>query len=92
MPVSSSNAVVTDLIIPFLGLTFELKMIYRRGRTNKVSKVAVTKPPITTVASGFCTSAPALVLMAMGRKPREATIAVINTGRKRAMVPAFTRS
>ena len=30
------------------------------GRTNRVSSVDVTRPPITTVASGRCTSAPAL--------------------------------
>lgn len=31
------------------------------------------KPPITTVASGRCTSAPADVAMAIGTKPSEAT-------------------
>ena len=43
--------------------------------------MAVISPPITTVASGFCTSAPAEVDNAIGRKPREATAAVIITGR-----------
>lgn len=32
---------------------------YSDGTTNKVSNVDVTSPPITTVASGLCTSAPA---------------------------------
>jgi hypothetical protein len=36
-------------------------------------------PPITTVASGRCTSAPAPVAIAIGTKPRDATSAVIKT-------------
>ena len=36
------------------------------GSTNRVSRVAVTSPPMTTVASGRCTSAPALVETAIG--------------------------
>ena len=55
-------------------------MRYRIGNTSKVSRVAVISPPITTVASGRCTSAPAPVLIAIGKKPSEATEAVINTG------------
>ena len=39
-------------------------------------------PPMTTVASGRWTSAPAPVAMAIGTKPRLATSAVISTGRK----------
>ena len=31
----------------------------------------VTRPPITTVANGRCTSAPALVARAIGKKPKE---------------------
>ena len=54
--------------------------------------VAVIKPPITTVANGRCTSAPALALKAIGRKPSEATLAVISTGRRRMSVPLRTRS
>ena len=38
-------------------------------------------PPITTVASGRCTSAPAPVARAIGTKPREATSAVISSRR-----------
>jgi hypothetical protein len=49
-------------------LIFELKMIYSKGSTNSVRKVAVINPPITTVANGFCTSAPAPVLNAIGKK------------------------
>lgn len=73
-----------------LRLIPESKMIYSKGNTKSVRKVAVINPPITTVAKGFCTSAPALVLMAIGRKPSEATVAVINTGLRRAIVPSFT--
>ena len=63
---------------------------YNTGNTSKVSKVAETKPPITTVANGRCTSAPAPLLNAMGKNPSEATAAVINTGRKRILVPCNT--
>ena len=38
---------------------------------------------MTTVARGRWTSAPVPVASAMGRKPSEATSAVINTGRRR---------
>ena len=60
------------------------------GKTNKVKKVAINKPPITTVANGLCTSAPSPVLSAIGKNPSEATDAVINTGRKRVLVPIIT--
>ena len=36
--------------------------------------------PITTVAKGLCTSAPAPLLTAIGKNPNDATNAVINTG------------
>jgi hypothetical protein len=54
-----------------------------------VSNVDVANLPITTVAKGRWTSAPALVANIMGMKPRLATSAVINTGRSR-MVPPST--
>ena len=65
-------------------------MIYRIGNRNNVRKVAISKPPITTVASGRCTSAPEPLLNAIGRKPSDATKAVIRTGRKRTFVPINT--
>lgn len=49
-------------------------------------------PPITTVASGRCTSAPAPVASAIGTKPRDATSAVISTGRSRVSAPSRTAS
>ena len=45
-------------------------------------------PPMTTVASGRWTSAPAPTLKAIGTKPRLATSAVISTGRKRVSAPS----
>lgn len=62
------------------------------GSTKRVSKVAVINPPITTVANGRCTSAPAPWLSAIGRKPREATEAVINTGLSLIFVPFSIRA
>ena len=65
-------------------------LTYKSGRTKSVSNVANINPPITTVAKGRCTSAPAPLLSAIGIKPREATAAVINTGRKRLSPPSIT--
>ena len=45
--------------------------------------IALMTPPMTTVASGRCTSAPMPVLNAIGTKPRLATSVVISTGRSR---------
>ena len=45
-------------------------------------------PPITTVASGRCTSAPVPVASAIGTKPSAATSAVISTGRRRVAQPS----
>ena len=36
---------------------------------SKVSTVEIIKPPMTTVANGRCTSAPAEVAIAIGRIP-----------------------
>lgn len=52
------------------------------GNTNRVRTVAVAKPPMTTVASGHCTSASVPVAITIGTKPSDATNAVISTGRK----------
>ena len=75
--------------IDFLFPIFSNK-IYRIGNTKSVRNVARSKPPITTVASGRCTSEPAPVLVAIGKNPSEATNAVISTGRKRIFVPSKT--
>ena len=60
---------------------------YRTGSTKRVSSVLDMRPPITTVANGFCTSAPVPVARAMGMNPKEATSAVISTGRNRVTAP-----
>lgn len=53
-----------------------------------VRAVETIKPPITTVANGRCTSAPADLAMAIGTKPSEATRPVRNTGRNRCGQPS----
>ena len=60
---------------------FLVNILYTAGNTNKVRSVEVTNPPITTVASGRCTSAPSPCDSAIGKKPIEATRAVMSTGR-----------
>ncbi len=45
-------------------------------------------PPITTVASGRCTSAPVVVARAMGIRPSEPTRAVMSTGRSLVSAPS----
>ncbi len=62
------------------------------GNTNKVRSVEVTRPPITTVASGRCTSAPSPCDRAIGKKPIEATRAVMSTGRNRVLQLSIIRS
>ena len=71
----------------FIFFLSESKIEYKTGKTTKVRIVAVTKPPITTVASGRCTSAPALVEIAIGKKPSAAAEAVNKTARKRSFAP-----
>ena len=60
------------------------------GRAINVSMVEVIRPPMTTVASGRCTSAPSPVDSAIGTKPMDATMAVMATGRSRCDVPSRT--
>ena len=57
-----------------------------------VNMVEETKPPITTVAKGRCTSAPALVEIAIGKKPNAAAAAVKITGRNLSFAPLITLS
>ena len=57
------------------------------GNTSRVSTVAVIKPPITIMASGFCVSEPTPWEMAAGIKPIAAIMAVITTGRTRDSTP-----
>ena len=68
------------------------KIAYKTGKTTIVKTVADTKPPITTVAKGLCTSAPALVDTAIGKNPKAAAAAVKTTGLSRSFVPFKMRS
>ena len=52
-----------------------------------VRTVETINPPMTTVASGRCTSAPADVATAIGTKPNDATNPVRKTGRRRCSQP-----
>ncbi|MPN17574.1 hypothetical protein SDC9_164929 [bioreactor metagenome] len=57
-----------------------------------VSIVEVNNPPITTVANGRCTSAPAPVERAIGRNPIAAAPAVSITGRNLFLAPLMINS
>ena len=88
-PVNKTNMAIRAAFPVLMPIPFS-KMTYRIGSTKSVKKVAMSKPPITTVANGRCTSAPAPLLMAIGKKPSEATKAVISTGRSLTLVPINT--
>ena len=62
---------------------------YKAGSTNSVKIVDDIIPPMTTVASGRCTSEPIPVLSAIGTKPSDATSAVVNTGRSLVSAPSI---
>src|SRR5882724_35172 len=63
------------------------KKRYSVGSTTSVRSVLETRPPITTVAGDFCTSAPGPVASAIGTNPREGTRVVMSTGRSRVSEP-----
>ena len=83
--------VIIGVVIFFVLLNPFSNNKYKIGNTINVSNVADNNPPITTVANGFCTSAPPLVDKAMGKNPNDATAAVINTGLSLVFVPIKTR-
>src|SRR5450830_290832 len=60
---------------------------YSEGSTTRVSSVAVTSPPMTTMASGRWVSEPISRDSAMGSRPRAASMAVISTVRRRCIEP-----
>src|SRR6266513_124394 len=76
----------------FAGFPSRSNHAYRTGKTINVRSVELRLPPMTTVASGRCTSAPVPMAMAIGTKPRLATRAVISTGRSRVSEPSITAS
>src|SRR5690606_37110995 len=86
---SNNTGVIVFILLFFGGLWLRINTRYNRGNTNNVNAVAEINPPITTVAKGFCTSAPALVLNAIGKKPKLATDAVINTGLSLVFAPSI---
>ena len=57
-----------------------------------LSNVEVNKPPITTVANGRCTSAPADAETAIGKKPKTSVNAVNIIGLIRRFVPSVILS
>ena len=59
--------------------------------TKSVRTVAENSPPMTTVASGRCTSAPADCDTAIGMNPSMAAAAVSRMGRMRSRVPVRMR-
>src|SRR5690606_39573331 len=86
---SNNTGVMVFILLFFGGLLFFINTRYNRGNTNNVNAVAEINPPIITVAKGFCTSAPALVLNAIGKKPKLATDAVIKTGLSLVFAPSI---
>src|SRR4029077_7582596 len=57
---------------------------YSTGLTKKPRKNRESKPATITMAKGFCVSEPMPVESAAGRRPRQATSAVIMIGRRRS--------
>src|SRR6185312_1397570 len=60
------------------------------GSSSKVSAVHVTRPLITTIASGRCTSEPGPEANSSGTSARAAMEAVMSTGRRRRIAPSRT--
>ena len=91
MPHGDSSASIRAMaalgILPVVFRCAFSSKAYNKGTTSKVSSVAVNSPPMTTVAKGRCTSAPADPDTAMGRKPNMAAVAVRRMGRMRSCVP-----
>ncbi len=61
------------------------------GSARSDSAVDTTSPPMTTVASGRCTSEPAPVAIAAGTKPMDARSAVVRMARNEARAARRTR-
>jgi UDP:flavonoid glycosyltransferase YjiC (YdhE family) len=58
------------------------------GAANAADAMLEARPPMTTVASGCCTSLPAEVDIAIGAKPSAATVAVSSSGCSTATAPS----
>ena len=64
--------------------------LYKTGKTNSVSSVAVTNPPTITLANGRWISAPTPLDINIGIKPKADVIAVIKTGLNLEVAPSNT--
>ena len=73
-------ALICERLIFFRFVFLVSTHLYKIGNTIKVKSVDVNIPPITTVANGRCTSAPADVDIAIGKKPRISVEAVSKMG------------
>jgi hypothetical protein len=60
------------------------------GSTNSVSAVELSRPPMTTVASGRCTSDPGPVANTIGIRLKIAMLAVIRTALSLVSHPSST--
>src|ERR1043165_9788103 len=89
-PTSTNSRVSASFTLNSGVFTGDLNNTYSTRRTSSDITIAPITPPITTVASGRCTSAPIPVLNAIGKKPRLATKVVINTGRSRVVAASIT--
>ena len=67
--------------------SFSANHRYKAGKTTNVSAVEVKRPPMTTVASGRCTSAPIPCASTNGNRPSRVVIIVMTTGRSRRTQP-----
>ena len=63
------------------------KLRVKSRQDAQVNSVELISPPMTTVASGFWTSAPVPVASAIGTNPSEATSTLMTTGRSRVSAP-----
>src|SRR5205823_5514948 len=91
MPISDGRGVSEVSLRVTIG-DFSKTRSYKTGSKNNVRTVEVNSPPITTEARGRWTSAPVDVDTAIGRKPKLATHAVINTGLNLRLAPSTTAS
>ena len=65
-------------------------ILYNTGNNKRVNKVDENKPPIITVANGFCTSEPTPLDNKIGSNPNAVIDAVIRTGRNLDKAPSKT--
>ena len=74
------------------GVPGSTKRRYRIGSNNKVSRVELTNPPMTTMARGRWISESGQLANYSGTRPKAAMDAVIMTGRRRRLAPSSITS